>query len=125
MPESDFDKRIKQAERKIKPLFAALEEKKKKLADDVIHQAAVAKVIMDDCATALAQGETIELFVNGSQKIRRENPAIKAFNTTTKSYVALMKQLMDMLPETVQDKAGTEIMDFIRSGISGSGGKPK
>ena len=41
-----------------------------------------------------------------------ENPALKSYNTTIKSYTALFKQLLDLLPNTEAEKAGQALMMF-------------
>ena len=75
--------------RKIAKLFRELPPEKKQFADDLIED-----------------------FVQGTQKLRRENPALKSYNATIKSFTALSKSLLDLLPEKTQKQAGEELMNF-------------
>ena len=54
----------------------------------------------------------IEDFVQCNQKLRRENPYLKSYNATIKSFTALSKSLLDLLPEKTQKQAGEELMNF-------------
>lgn len=82
------------------------------LADNLIYQFAVATVTLERLVDEINRGEVIEDFVQGSQKLRRENPALKSYNTTIKSFTALSKSLLDLLPEKTQKEAGEELMNF-------------
>ena len=77
-----IEERIKKAEKKLKPFFAALDEEKKKFLAEPIHQLAVSQVILERLSEEIAKGDVIELFENGKQKMRRENPALKSYNST-------------------------------------------
>ncbi len=113
-----MEERIKKAEKKIKSFFTALDEDKKKFLVEPIHQLAVSQVILDRLSEEIAQGDVIELFENGKQKMRRENPALKSYNTTIKSYTSLLKQLLEFLPNNDAQAAGAAILSFV------TGGKP-
>lgn len=111
-----IDERIKKAERKLKTFFKNLDEDKKKFLSDPIHQLAVTQVILERLSEEIATGDVIELFEQGSQKMRRENPALKAYNTTIKSYSTILKQLLELLPSNEAKQAGEDIMNFIMGG---------
>ena len=110
------EERIKKAERKLKVFFKKLDEDKKKFLQEPIHQLAVSQVILERLSEEIAQGDVIELFENGKQKIRRENPALKSYNTTIKSYSTLLKQLLEELPQKDAKAAGEELMAFVMDG---------
>lgn len=111
-----IEERIKKAEKKLKPFFAALDEEKKKFLAEPIHQLAVSQVIIERLSEEIAKGDVIELFENGKQKMRRENPALKSYNSTIKSYSALLKQLLEQLPQSERKAAGEELMSFVTAG---------
>jgi hypothetical protein len=104
--------RIRKAERKIKTFFKNIDDEKKRFIAEPIHQLAVTQIILERLSEELEKGDVIELFVQGSQKIKRENPALKSYNTTIKSYTTLFKQLLDLLPNTEAEKAGQALMMF-------------
>lgn len=107
-----IDKRIDKAEKKIKSFFKNISDDKKKFITEPIHQLAVTQIILERLSEEIQKGDVIELFVQGKQKIRRENPALKSYNTTIKSYTALFKQLLDLLPNVEAEKAGQALMMF-------------
>lgn len=98
--------------RKIAKLFRELPPEKKQFADSLIEQFAVSTVTMERLVEEINNGDLIEDFVQGSQKLRRENPALKSYNATVKSFTALSKSLLDLLPEKTQKQAGEELMNF-------------
>lgn len=111
--ELSIDKRISKAEAKIKKFFKALDEEKKKFIAEPVHQLAVTQIILERLSDEINNGDVVELFEQGSQKMRRENPALKSYNATIKSYTALFKQLFELLPGEDAVMAGNEIMNFL------------
>ena len=111
-----IEERIKKAEKKLKTFFATLDEEKKKFLSEPIHQLAVSQVILERLSEEIAKGDVIELFEQGKQKIRRENPALKSYNTTIKSYTSLLKQLLELLPNNDAKAAGEAILTFVTGG---------
>ncbi len=106
------EKKISAAERKIKAFFKNLEPDKKKFIEPPIHQLAVIQVTLDRLSDEINNNDILENFEQGSQKFRRENPALKSYNTTIKSYTTLYKQLIDLLPNNDAEKAGRALMTF-------------
>ena len=99
--------------RKIAKLFRELPAEKKQFADGLIYQLAVTTVTLERLVDEINAGDLIEDFVQGAQKLRRENPALKSYNATIKSFATLSKSLLDLLPNTTQSNAGEELMGFI------------
>lgn len=99
--------------RKIKKLFRDLPTEKKQFAEGLINQFAVTSVTLERLADAINNGDLIEDFVQGAQKMRRESPALRAYNTTIKSFSTLTNQLINLLPEKEKKTAGDELMQFI------------
>lgn len=108
----EIEKNINAAERKIKAFFKKMELNKKKMIEPPIHQLAMMQVTLERLSAEINEGDIIEDFVQGSQKFRRENPALKAYNSTIKNYTALYKQLVDLLPNDDAEKAGQALMNF-------------
>lgn len=104
--------KIAEKEKKIKKLFKELPDEKKQFAEPLIHQFAVTAVTMERLADAINGGDLVEDFVQGSQKLKREAPALKSYNATVKSFATLSKSLLDLLPEKTQEKAGEALMNF-------------
>lgn len=104
--------KIEVKKRKIAKLFKDLPSEKKQFADGLIHQFAVSAVILERLVREINDGELIELFKQGSQELRRENPALKSYNATIRSFTTLSKSLLDLLPEKNQKQVGEELMNF-------------
>ena len=104
--------KIATKKRKIAKLFRELPAEKKQFADSLIEQFAVSTVTLERLVEEINNGDLIEDFVQGTQKLRRENPALKSYNATVKSFTALSKSLLDLLPEKTQKQAGEELMNF-------------
>lgn len=104
--------KIATKKRKIAKLFKDLPDEKKQFADSLIQQFAVSTVTLERLVEEINNGDLIEDFVQGAQKLRRENPALKSYNATVKSFTALSKSLLDLLPEKTQKQAGEELMNF-------------
>ena len=105
--------KIDAKKRKIKKLFRDLPTEKKQFAEGLINQFAVTSVTLERLADAINNGDLIEDFVQGAQKMRRESPALRAYNTTIKSFSTLTNQLISLLPEKEKKTAGDELMQFI------------
>ncbi len=117
-----IEEKIEAKKRKIKKLFKGLSPEKAQLAEPIIHQYATAAVTLERLADEINKGEVIEDFVQGSQRLRRENPALKSYNSTVKSFTALSKSLLDLLPDDSKPKDGDELLGFINGR---PGAKPK
>ena len=107
-----IDKKIDSKRRKIAKLFRELPPEKKQFAEGLIYQFCVTSVTLERLADEINNGEVIENFVQGAQSLRRENPALKSYNTTIKSFTAVSKTLLDLLPQETQKQAGEELMNF-------------
>lgn len=105
--------KIAAKQKKIKKLFKELPPDRAQFADGLIYQFAVTSVTLERLADEINNGELIEDFVQGSQKLRRESPALKSYNSTIKSYATLSKALIDLLPEEKKKSTGDELMSFI------------
>ena len=105
--------KIEVKKKKIKRLFKELPAEKMQFAEGLIYQFAVVSVTLERLADEINNGDLIEDFVQGEQKLRRESPALKSYNSTVKSFATLSKSLLDLLPEKEQKQAGNELMSFI------------
>lgn len=107
-----IEEKIEEKKRKTKRLFRDLPSEKMQFAEGLIYQFAVTTATLERLVEEVNGGDVIENFVQGAQRLRRENPALKSYNTTIKSFTALSKSLLDLLPEKSQKQAGEELMSF-------------
>ena len=111
--ELSISEKIEAKKKKIKRLFREMPPEKRQFAEGLINQFAVTSVTLERLADEINNGDLIEDFVQGAQKLRRESPALKSYNATIKSFTTLSKALLDLLPEKEQKQAGNELMSFI------------
>jgi hypothetical protein len=106
------EEKITENKKKIRKLFHEIPKEKMHFAEGLIYQFAVTTATLERLIEEINKGDVIENFKQGSQELRRENPALKSYNTTIKSFTALSKSLLDLLPEKTQKQAGEELMNF-------------
>lgn len=104
--------KIEEKKKKTRRLFRDLPREKVQFAEGLIYQFAVTTVTLERLVDEINEGDVIENFKQGAQELRRENPALKSYNTTIKSFTAISKSLLDLLPEKTQKTAGEELMNF-------------
>lgn len=111
--ELETAEKIEENRKKIRKLFRELPKDKMQFAEGLIFQFAVTTVTLERLVDEINNSDVIENFKQGAQELRRENPALKSYNTTIKSFTALSKSLLDLLPETTQKQAGESLMNFV------------
>jgi len=107
------DEKISAEIRKIKPLFKNIDKDRKRLLDKQIYQLAFLQITLDRLTDEVNNSDILEDFVQGSQKFKRENSALKSYNATIKNYISLVKTLCEMLPTTETELAGQALMSFV------------
>lgn len=108
----DKEKMIKKEITELKRFFKEIENDKKPFANRLIEQCSFMAVTLRELQETLNEDGAIELFVNGKQKMLREHPATKTYNAMVKNYNSVIKQLLEMLPES--RKENDELMEFLR-----------
>lgn len=111
--EQEIEKEINAEMRKIKPLFKNISKERKTLIDRQIYQLAFIQVTLNRLVIEVNKSDILEDFIQGAQKFKRENSALRSYNATIKSYIALSKQLCEMLPNDEKQKAGEALMQFV------------
>lgn len=93
------DKNIGKEFRKIKKMFAGIEdENKKELVFKIIEEVAFQKVAMKAARQEMIEKGLQTETKNASQKFIKENPAVATYDRYARSYTSNMKQLIELLP---------------------------
>ena len=109
------DKMISKELKKLDKIFKDIEQDKVKLVEGLKENAAFMHVTLYELREILLETGTIENFENGSQKMLREHPAMKNYNSLIKNYTTIMKQLFDFLPDRGEGtKEKDEFLSFIK-----------
>ena len=93
------EKKIKTEFNKLKKLFKNLEKDKVEMANRLMQQASFMYVTLLELQEIINEEGSVDLFEQGSQKMIREHPAVKSYNSMIKNYSATIKQLNDLLPK--------------------------
>lgn len=95
-------------------LLELIPEEKKPIAKKLITELNFMASTLAQLRKMVKSQGAVELFENGKQKMLRESPALKSYNTTVQRYSLLYKQLNDLLPkEERRPEEGNALNDFI------------
>ena len=107
------NKAIKKELNRLKKLFKDLPENKKKISEKLIDNAAFMSVSLEELKKDIILYGIKETYVNGKDQYGfKESIESKTYNITIKNYMALIKQLNEMLPEEKQISEDDEFDRF-------------
>lgn len=111
------DERIKEKIDELTSIFNDLETNTKRTIEPLISKAAFMSVTLEDLQDIINQKGVIEEYQNGAnQSGFKESVEVKVYNTMIKNYHAIMKQLIDLLPNKSDGYvAGESIKAFLGS----------
>ena len=107
---STKEKRIKKELAKYKRVLKNLEKDKKKIAENLMQNAAFMAVTLEDLQVIINEEGCVEEYQNGAnQSGKKESTASQAYNKIIKNYMAALKQMCDLMPqEEPKDDAESE-----------------
>src|SRR5690606_7219378 len=109
------EKRIKKEETRLKKIFADIPEDKRRVAEGRVKEAAFMRVTLEETRAVIDREGVIERFEQGAQKFLREHPATKVYASFINRYSAVVKQLIDLLPDGDKQKTeADELMAFVK-----------
>jgi dihydroxyacetone kinase len=114
----DKDKRVKAEIDKLKKTFEDLEldERKMKVAESLITNAAFMAVTLEDLQKEINENGVVSEYQNGeNQWGTKQSPEAQTYISLINRYNAVMKQLIDLLPEKKQEKAKDKFADFVNN----------
>lgn len=88
----------------------------KNLIEELMERASFMSIILQECETEILDKGVIVEMQQGSYTITRENPAIKTYNATIKSYQNVISQLLGLIPEKTAtlDEIGQEFLEGLK-----------
>lgn len=96
----DKNRTVSKEINRLKKLFKDLDENKKKLAKNLIENAAFMSITLEDLKKDIIKYGVKETYVNGKDQFGfKESVESKTYNTMIKNYMNIIKQLNDMLPQ--------------------------
>ena len=109
--EKEKDRIIKNEIEELNKIMGNLEEDKKIYAERLINQAAFMYATLEELQEKINENGAITWFEQGSQKMWRENPASKTYNTMIRNYTKIIKQIGELIPS---EEGSDELMDFLK-----------
>jgi len=113
----DKDKLIKKEMRKLNKFFKNVPKDKQEMIQGLKEQAAFMYATLMELQEIINDEGPVELFEQGKQRLLREHPASKTYNTMIKNYSSVIKQLIDMLPKEDAKSTEDEFVKFIQKAV--------
>jgi BMFP domain-containing protein YqiC len=100
---STLEKLVQDVPEELQPVAASL-------AEEISFMAETMTALKAD----IRENGPVEQFINGRQRMRRENPALKSYNVTVRRFADTFKQLVALLPDDKerQQEAEDAIREF-------------
>lgn len=116
--EKTREEKVASEYRRISKALKAIPEDKQNVAKKLIEEAAYLTQIIADARAEIDNKGIIELYQNGAnQSGRKKNPAVEIYDRAVNSYSKIIKQLTDLLPDTVAAQSvGATLRAFIDGG---------
>lgn len=108
------DRLIKVELRKLNRFFKNIPEDKQKIIKGLKEQAAFMYATLMELQEIMNVEGPVELFEQGKQRMLREHPAAKVYNSMIKNYSNVIKQLLELMPVEEKKVAEDELLAFIK-----------
>ena len=93
------ENRIKDEKKRLKEIFAELEENKRNLVMPLIEKAAFMSVELDDLQETIEQEGWTSEYKNGENQYgTKKSPEAETYIALSKNYAAVIKQLTELVP---------------------------
>jgi regulator of replication initiation timing len=107
------DTKINRQKEKLTELYSNLDDNKKSVAESLIDNAAFMIVNLSELRDEINKSGMIYKYENGKQSNICEHPANKVYINMIPKYLAIMKQLCDLLPNNVEQPKKDDFLSFI------------
>jgi uncharacterized protein YecA (UPF0149 family) len=115
---ADMNDKLERQEKeikRIKRLLKAIDKDTLATMQSLIKNAAFMSVTLDDLQDAMNQNGVISEYQNGeNQWGTKKSPEVEIYNTMIKNHMAIMKQLIDLLPETSSTDKKDMLLEFLK-----------
>jgi len=102
--------------KKLGIIVANLPEDKKKITEGLVADAAFMAEQLEKLRAHIAENGWSEQYKNGENQFgKKSSVEADAYIKIQKSYASTIKQLTDLLPNSTETAAGSEIMAFLNS----------
>lgn len=102
--------------RRLEKIFRDIRADKKETVRNLIENAAFMEIQLASLQKEIAEKGPVSEYKNGeNQWGTKKSPEVEIYNTMIKNYMAVVRQLLELLPENDTDKKD-ELMEFISGG---------
>ena len=102
--------------RRLEKIFRDIREDKKETVRNLIENAAFMEIQLAGLQKEIAEKGPVSEYKNGeNQWGTKKSPEVEIYNTMIKNYMAVVRQLLELLPEGDADEKD-ELMSFIGGG---------
>ena len=102
--------------KKLALIVAALPEDKRKITEGLVADAAFMAEQLEKLRAHIVENGWSEAYMNGANQYgKKSSVEADAYIKIQKSYASTIKQLTELLPDSNETAAGTEIMAFLNS----------
>ncbi len=112
------DERISKELRKLKRIFKNIPKDKTSVVEGLMKNAAFMAITLEDLQDDINERGISESYENTAGKIAtKKTPEADIYNSMIKNYLAVIKQLVDLLPKDETTKAEDELVNFIQKAV--------
>lgn len=112
---SDKLERIEREIKRIKKLLKQVDKDRLATIQSLVKNAAFMSVTLDDLQDAMNKNGVISEYQNGeNQWGTKKSPEVDIYNTMIKNHMAIMKQLIDLLPEASNQTKKDALLEFLK-----------
>ncbi len=109
------EERVDKEMKRIKKLLKVLNKETLSTLQSLIKNAAFMSVTLDDLQDAMNRNGVISEYQNGeNQWGTKKSPEVEIYNTMIKNHMAIMKQLVDLLPEQDSNHKKDMLLEFLK-----------
>ena len=111
------DERIKKEIDKLRGIFTDINESEFKTVEELINRAGYMLATLQDYEKDIDENGYVEMFRQSPnvEPYERERPVIRLYNTLSKNYQSIIRQLAQMLPNKPDTDDGFD--DFLKRGF--------
>lgn len=112
---SDKLERVDKEIKRIKKLLKAVNKDTLATLHSLVKNAAFMSVTLDDLQDSMNANGVISEYQNGeNQWGTKKSPEVEIYNTMIKNHMAIMKQLVDLLPEKDTTAKKDMLLEFLK-----------
>ena len=113
--EESRDERISKEIKRLKKLFAEIPKDLMSTVSSLINNAAFMTITLEELQIAITTKGFVDIYVHGTNQTgTKKTPEIEIYNSMIKNHMAIMKQLVDLLPAQENVKKKDQLLEFLK-----------